>query len=334
MSLLTNDNELPYAEDAEIPFALEGSEPVKDSLTKSIRARFTRKTVCRTLVGACLVLIPLVLIAVSIGLFIGRPDECETSFEIPRLQDSLIHNTREYQITLDMSKIRSRTEYSQWWIKEWNKVTKYIRLEFDDLVGRDRLQHSLHGGVCGSDSMFRVRNYLIGNVSTTIDIKSNSKIRSRACSVPFWPADNFLDISSQKCEEDYHSDHGTKYSRETRFSFSEHREFRHCQDLAALWPWEFGNLRPYEWMIELDQHFSEELWYDGEIEGEVEGTKFKVALTLHYASEVDYTHERQPKSGEWSIRVYTENGGLSDNWNQKIVDDLETGWNHLIDLLA
>jgi len=264
---------------------------------------------------------------------INHPGTCRNSYQIPP-QDDLVLNTKEYQINLKTSKISSRIQFMKQWIEEWNSKTNLIHLNPNDLIERKRQQYYLYAHKCGSNPQIRVRDYLDGDVATTIDIKSSHPFRRIACDDPYWPGDQFVTNSSQKCEHDIHNDDSSfwrgKYSRETRISFHEIQDFLYCEDLAVLFPWEFSRLRPLHWKTKVERGVHVEPWYVGEISGQYQGTRFKASVTLRYRSFEDLKHEGKPITGEWSLRVWSEDGGHSKQWNKDLLLDIESGWQHLV----
>jgi len=256
--------------------------------------------------------------------------KCHSQYEVPT-QNELIKFSREYQITLDVSPITNRSDFVESWVHEWNKASKYIQLDIEDLAAATRTQYYLDVSQCNLDHEFRVRNFDSGEVVASVDIKSSESSKS-TCNSPFWPRDEFVDNSTQKCELDKHDSGFQKYSRISKIHLNEVRSFNTCADLATYFPWAFADLRPYQWNLPVlvNEKRQVQYWWSGEIKGKAKGVKYKLESSLRYHNPEEREEETTPSLGELSIRIFTNDGGYSEEWNEKIVEDVENAWQILL----
>jgi len=275
----------------------------------------------------------LVLLAVLIPMGILLP--CNKSYDTPD-QDSLIRITKEYQVTLNVSLIDHRADFIDQWVKVWNEASQFIQVDGDSMKTYTRTQWYLDATVCGSDLEFRVRHYDNGKDNTTIDIKSSDTGGAKTCHEPLWPRSKYLDNSTQKCEIDVHDKGYDKYCRESRVKFDEYTDFETCGELADLFPWAFEDLRPFEWDIPVPilERRGIQYWWLGSFKGEEQGVKYKFSSTLRYHTIQERVEDNGPSSGEWSIRVYSNDEGYSDDWNEEVVDDVSNAFEAIADVFS
>mmetsp|Transcript_13431 Transcript_13431/g.16916 ORF Transcript_13431/g.16916 Transcript_13431/m.16916 type:complete len:144 (+) Transcript_13431:734-1165(+) len=68
-------------------------------------------------------------------------------------------------------------------------------------------------------------------------------------------------------------------------------------------------------------------------------TKYEITFTLRYHSgealaAKDPKNNIEPASGEWSIRLYSVGEGFTDEWNQDVVDDIQTMYYELMGIFG
>ena len=283
----------------------------------------------------CLILFTLLIVVLILSLslalyFIDRP------FVIPEEPDpngEFIRNTSEYQI--DYENITA-------WIDRDLMVEAYLevcnRSPLLDISMNDgqfsvRIQYMLLTGGerrCYNKREIRVREYISGYNEgiSYVDIKNNSEDRLEACDVPLWPADEYLDDSRQKCETDIHQC-DNKFSRETRIFFDEPQEIITCRDLLHLYPWAFDELPEDKQLNQLavDKYY---FWWIASFKGMMDDTNYEMSFTLKYETSEDaISGDVAPIYGEWSIRIYTEDDGGSDEYNPEVQNAAYDLWINL-----
>merc|ERR1712137_162915 len=257
----------------------------------------------------------------------------------PDSSTEFVRNSREYQITY--------SDYSVW-LDRNSMVTQFNEqasannpyLDLSSGIGQEsvRTQYKiLTAGEkrCYNDREIRVREYQSGYGAHTsyVDIKSNSWDRDKACDVPFWPAETYHNTSRQKCERDVH-ECNDKFSHETRIFFSEqHHSIDTCYDLLLLYPWAFDELPEEHQGNPVDVYDLNPWWtlvYKGQMDGD---TNYEIAFTLRYSTLEEATSgtHAPPVYGEWSIRIYSVDDGMSESWNEPVVDATRAMWLSLIE---
>ena len=283
----------------------------------------------------CLTLFTLVIgvLVTSLTLalyFIDKP------FVVPKEPDpngEFIRNTSEYQIDYEnITAWNNRDEMVEAYLEVCNR-SPLLDISMDDGQFSARIQYKLitSGETrCYNNREIRVREYISGyNEGTSyVDIKNNSEDRSEACDVPLWPADEYLDDSRQKCETDIHQCKN-KFSRETRIFFDEPQEFITCRDLLHLYPWAFDELPEDKQRNEVDVD-EDGSWWIASFKGMMDDTNYEMSFTLRYDKDEDaISGDVAPIYGEWSIRIYTEDDGSSDEYNTEVQNAAYDLWINL-----
>ena len=165
------------------------------------------------------------------------------------------------------------------------------------------------------DTKIRVRNYVELNY-TTIDIKHEADINEPgACGEPFWPAENYLNVSRQKCEEDVHPCFN-KFARATSVMFDGEpdKQLTTCGDLTKIWPDAFPTINEENEGNSLKNKKSKNYWRlqwkgiaNNSTNWEVTfGIEYDRAITLE---EILSNSTSLPiEEGEFSMRFYTAEG--------------------------
>jgi len=283
--------------------------------------------------GAVLIILLLVfaIISLIITLSVTR-SSCSTvspTLVVPTLQNSLLKHSQEYQLKLDVEQWTNRDEM----LRIWNQAVMELNPTFN-LTGRKIKEviweeYKLDATECKSDATFRVRDY-VAKGKTTIDIKENAEDdEEKACSYPFWPSSKLLEKSSQKCEEDIHKCF-RKFSRKTKVEFRNITSFHTCLDLVTVYPWAFGSLDMYHLENKLLIEKNRSPWWVASLSGRIDDTKFGIEFTLEYDTmEEALNPTHPPKSGEWSIRIFTRQSGFSTDWDEKIVSETNKLWEEM-----
>lgn len=248
----------------------------------------------------------------------------------PGNKDILV--TSEYQISFPQPYAwHDREDLVTEWMEFWGNNSAYfaesqprvsttIRHQyFVDMTGRSS---------CHSGDRIRVREYEQQDseggrtTGTTVDIKGNSNSKSGALALPYWP-DPALP-SQQKMEQDYHGC-SLKYSRESRvYLDTSAPHFSHCRDISSLFPWALKE--------EYDDHkvkvHKHEYWWVRQYSGYLDqDTRFAIAFTLRYPTREGARRQAVPANrGEWSIRIYSREDGLTDTYNGDVVQDTRDTW--------
>lgn len=282
----------------------------------------------------------LVLVIVSLIICIvaqNQPISCKSSSQHtmpPYAEQVEVKNSKEYQIQLaDLDMWLPRTARAEQWTKSTNDISAYLNLSMTDMKNYTRTQYAVDASSCHNSQLFRVRDYIDHpEYSTTIDIKESTHEHEQACSFPFWPGYDVFDGSFQKCEKDIHRCY-TKFSRETRITFANVTTFTTCADLVHLYPYAFKNI-PYERLwVPVIRTATEEYWWMGKFVGDMAGTAYEIEITLRYDSLNDLLTEAHPPNyGEWSIRIFTLNEGLTNDWDLDVVADANHLWRSLSDI--
>merc|ERR1712137_259507 len=322
---------MEYREEEAISDVTEGPYSLKKRVTQYIE-RFTYQVTPETrkkikyctfgVISTCIFFF--IVIGILVPLLFEFNDQYH--YDIPE-QNKLIKFAREYQLSLDVSPITNRSDFVESWVHEWNKASTYIQLDPTGLISATRTQFYLDTTQCNLEQEFRVRNFGSGDVVASLDIKSSDTSKS-TCNSPFWPQDIFVANSTQKCERDIHESGFSKYSRISKIHFDEVRSFNTCVDLATYFPWAFAELRPFQWNLPvvINEKRQVQYWWSGEIKGTEKGVKYKLESSLRYHNIEEREEESTPSLGELSIRIFSNDGGYSDDWNQEIIEDVENAW--------
>jgi len=292
---------------------------------------------CKILVPmACICFCLLFFIAVAEAIFIVV--EMNDDPWVPE-SDNDVLKTTEFQMKLvSFKNAETREEGMEKWMRYFAKKSKYFSFDSSVTVkSKTRKQYYLDSKgekKCGPDYEIRVEEYVGGDINgtSTIDIKDNSQKESTARNMPFWPSSKYINNSKQKCERDEH-ECSHKYSRETRLYMDEWKEWSTCRDLVEMFPWAYKDLTAKQ----LDYKVKPgdmKYWFIQEYEGYLDDdTRFKAAFTMKYHSldeaMNDHAAENATK-GEWSIRLYSLDGGLSSEYNKDVYDDVTKAWKSLI----
>lgn len=293
--------------------------------------------------GLCLLFIIIIIFGVGLVLSVSIPvclSESSSGSDNDEIEygdhsAELIVTTTEFQITLENlgdSEWDDRASMMKTWMQYFEKSSDYFTLEESTMQNQSKNQFYVDIDDCGSSHLIRVRNIVDGYMEnlSTIDIKGNSQSESKAAALPFWPAPKYLGNSTQKCERDEHvCDH--KYSRETRVTLDYFKSFEYCVDIVELFPYAFGNLPATSLVIPIAPG-KEEAWFEQLYTGYLDGnTRYKVAFTIKYDNIDDAIDNHHPKSGEWSIRLYSLGDGASSEYNEDVKQDISQAWKALID---
>ena len=288
--------------------------------------------------GLCLLFIIIIIIGVGLVLAITIPvclSNSNSDIEYGDHSSELVVTTTEFQITLENLKNKEwkdRASMMTSWMQYFEESSDYFTLEESTMENQSRVQYYVDIDDCGSSHLIRVRNIVDGYKEglSTIDIKGNSHSESEARALPFWPSPKYHDNSTQKCERDEHvCDH--KYSREARVTLDYFKSIEYCVDIVELFPFAFGNLPATSLVIPIAPG-KEEAWFEQQYTGYLDNnTQYKVAFTIKYDTIDDVMNNHHPKSGEWSIRLYSLDDGASSEYNEDVKQDITKAWRALID---
>jgi hypothetical protein len=247
--------------------------------------------------------------------------------------------TTEYQITLDVKPWDHRQAEFIDWINAINQYSSYLDLSPENVNASVRLEYDLEvkgNDHCYDSAQVRVRDYVYGyyNGGTTVDSKGNNKDETIACSMDLGPSEEYADSCSRKCEHDRHvCPTSDKYSQETRIFFPDTQPaLATCADVLALFPGIFPSLPADKQSNPVSTPSAMPWWLGSYIGTFDEDTNYEISFTLRYSSvDLAINGTTTPIYGEWSIRVTTEDGGLSTDYNPDIIADMESLYRSLID---
>ena len=253
-----------------------------------------------------------------------------------------IKNTTEYQIDInDLTSWNNRNSELQIWLTAMNENSEYLNLTMDDANYYARVQYTI--GISGNTKCYedweiRVRDYISGSKTgqTEVDIKGNDKTAAGAYALPFTPSTVYFSNSSQKCENDvHHCPKDDKWSRETRIMFDFNIEFSTCEDIIKLYPDAFPNLPSNKHKNQVNKA-SDQYWWFASFNGTLDGdTNYEVSFTLRYHDRDAALQGGTPISGsEWSIRLYTLNGGHTNDYNPAVQADIGSMYRKLFDIFG
>ena len=284
----------------------------------------------------CLLFCGILMLGVLLSLSVSLPI-CITDDDIDfgNHEDDLIVTTTEFQITLenlDGVEWEDRAAMMESWMDYFSHKSKYFDVDESTMTNQTRIQYYINIEKCNADHEIRVRNVIDGfeEGTQTIDIKGNSHFHSRASKFPFWPADRYQDIASQKCERDEHvCDH--KYSRETRITLDYFKTFEYCIDIVEYFPYAFGSVSAPSLVNSEISGGDEDPWFLQSYSGYLDGdTLYKVSFTIKYDDVDGALNHKNPHSGEWSIRLYSLDDGASSEYNEDVYKDITDAWKSLI----
>ena len=317
------------------PFDMEDDGGVYSPSRKTIVLEKLKKNRITILFFTCLCLVVCTLL---IGVLVTTLSLTliDKPFVIPEEPDpngEFVRNSSEYQITYaNIDDWIDRDAMVESYLEVCNR-SPLLDISMDDGKFSARIQYKLitSGETrCYNNREIRVRDYISGyNEGTSyVDIKSSSTNLSKACDVPFWPADEYLDDSRQKCETDIHQCKN-KFSRETRIFFDEAQELVTCRDLLHLYPWAFDELPEDKQLNEVDVD-EDGSWWIASFKGMMDDTNYEMSFTLKYETSEDaISGDIAPIYGEWSIRIYTEDDGGSDEYNPEVQNAAYDLWINL-----
>lgn len=237
-----------------------------------------------------------------------------------------VRDSVEFQIALrPHEKYTERDEMFDLWI---SAINAYSNLTITREEASTEIYTQFHystGGSnhCKTPSDFKVRvRHLFYAQTTVLDIKGGENIvpKDKSCNQAYWPAEEYYDSSSQKCEEDMHPCF-SKFTRGTAVTFQEpHKQFDTCKDLINVFPDAFYNTKDVHNSIGKEGVGN---WYKLQWKGTLgEYTHYEMQFTLEYAystTEVILGHIPMVE-GEWSLRFWTDAG---NPWEMDVVEELE-----------
>jgi hypothetical protein len=325
---VTTDALLAQEDGSIIEVYAERSKPSLGSLGKRPRIHRLLLQVAGVLIGLLLFVV-LLFVALSVMVhhqkptYEGNPGNKDVSF------------TAEYQIKLvNVRAWQDREERISDWMSFMQDHSRFLNVSATTQSTLVRYQYFLDLSGwrhCRSNHEIRVREFErieTGEAGITVDLKESTSTAAKSLLLPFWPAPELK--ASQKCEEDIHECE-SKFSRETRISLARNeRQLVTCSDMRGLFPWLMSPSKIRE-QNELSvlriQH-----WWVREYSGMLnDTTKFKVSFTLRYLNDqAAHDESLAPTSGEWSIRIYSIDSGLSAQWDDEVRNDTKECWQQLI----
>ena len=244
-------------------------------------------------------------------------------FLMPKYTHQYVMNTIEYQITElgDMSLWSDRDAVVRGWMDTVVNNSKYIREEDVEIFVRH--EYTLEVGDCGGNNWIRVRDRLSGDGvgMSTLDIKKSSKFHSKACNYPYYPALEYIDQSTQKCERDQHEcDH--KFSRQGRIFFDSLQVYDTCEDVFKYFPYAGSEKSKAKNPVSIH---TKRPWWNYIVNGVVGTSTYEIAFNLEYETLEGATDGSVPPvNGEWSIRITSKDYGMSDEWDQDFKKDVDS----------
>jgi hypothetical protein len=258
------------------------------------------------------------------------------------IESNYILNTREYQITLNPKEWTKPNETLILWLEQMNAHNKLLSLRFEDAKERifTQLGYTTEGsskcnGVKGLS--FRVRHFLTGEEvgNTTVAIKHSGHER-QVCPLAMWPAEEFLNRTVQKCEEDIHPCF-SKYSRGTSVKLRGIFNPESCEDATRLFPWAYPE-GSYDFGAKPHPKTNYTIW-ESRVSGMLNDTKFLITFELKYKVKWPVVLKHLPKgqkmaanTGEWSIKVFKRWDPVAGtySWNQEVLKAVNDMFFHLI----
>lgn len=332
----------------------EDTRSEKKSMCFSSRLTVARLCLELVLIVAIVVGIVVLSILVTVGI-------CTSGHSYSSIAKPVVTHSSEYQVSLfpdHWDTAEKRQEMVNEFLEKVNhRLGVDLSFEDGDISTRKQFYyHMKEEDQCNVPYIARVREYRSGVDAGLmyIDLKYSDPSKSKACSVPIWPASAppfglFAnpDEYAMKCEHDIHACMD-KYSSESRMVFSTDLdspvELFTCNDVATLYPWAMTETTEEQRFNELKRTSHSYWWYwtftgyvdaNGHVsdsKGEErmgtskEATSFKIDFTVEYNSE-DHaeTGDHTPKDGsEWSIKIWELTGGRYDSDVQKATEKLHT----------
>ena len=182
------------------------------------------------LVAATIIVVPTVTILLKVPLP-PTPD-----YEQP----GDVRYSAEYQIALDPKESwNPRDAMLTQWINSMNDFANgTFVLRKEDAIESVYQSYHLPVSKCGTGpAKLRIRNYVTGPKTgqLTIDIKMDGDSYKDLEYLPYWPAEDFKNKSTEKLEKDVHPCFG-KYSRGTRLYLNYLPPLYKCKDVEPLFP--------------------------------------------------------------------------------------------------
>ena len=244
--------------------------------------------------------------------------------------NDLIH-TMEYQIALNPKEDwgADREGMISRWIDSMNNHSSLLTLTREDASETIFQQYHMLGYVCDlPGANIRVRYYWNTN-TTVIGIKSSGiGVKNWECSLPYWPSEDLLQRSRQKCEEDYHPCFN-KFTRGTSVRFPGQKPLDTCQDLVDIFPGAFRNIpeQHLERYIRVRKYCN---WWQLKWKGVLgKWTSYDITFDVRYCASASMIESGTFPivNGEWSLRSFSEDG---QPWEKDVLQDLRDLFYHLV----
>lgn len=311
-------------------FEMEYSEDLisKDKQFNRPKCKISRGVIILLLVT--LILIVLVIVGTTTTLVFVLWGESPP----PYFSSSDVKNTIEFQIDLKpKTDWENREEMVNYWIQAINQNTTLFQIQRENATEDVYMEYHLIATSdkrcsLSEDIKIRFRAYVYSQ-ENTIDLKSKEDTWLRACSEPFWPAEEYYANSKQKCEEDFHPCF-EKHTRGSSVYFDDPRKsFPYCKDLLDVFPYAFptiteenamnrvaASVKTYWWKL----NWKIPLDYD---------MMFEITFTMKYdnVQQAEGSISSPINEGEWSGRLYSP---TDSDMNEDILSSIENLYYRLV----
>lgn len=212
---------------------------------------------------------------------------------------------------------------------------------------REQFHYTVKKKKCGVKYDIRGRHYVEGYKAGVryYDIKFSNETLDVACGSrdlrprPYYPL-NLVADTTAKCEHDIHVCKD-KWSLETRLVFNETVPYlpyiMNCRDVVTLWPWAIPDMEKQNYTLnELKQgrklHYWWVVYFKGTIGDGDSETIYQINFTLKYQTIEDAVSGENLQDGsEFSIKIFTKDGGMSEEYDKDTYKWAEQLYNDLAD---
>jgi len=258
-----------------------------------------------------------------------------------------------YNVTKYHLGVRSQYKYNPWNCTNWQDIERYEYSEYMSALYYEQYGHGYydeygvplnetndHDEDYLSDTEIRVRNWLSVQVgsnlhTSSIDIKKQVPNQDDAFAIPFRAADDQLDGSTEKLEEDikpkkYQWSHKSKVTNVPYYP-----SFETCRDVMKYWPNCFPDLpeEKYDDIVERKTK-SENYWWEDlrESTDARSGLKWRLTVTMEYETFAQALEGRthpidEPES---SFRIWSTEGGHGP-WDPRVVNKVNQWYERIVD---
>jgi len=183
---------------------------------------------------------------------------------------------------------------------------------------------------------FRVRHFIHGDLAgnSTVNLKLSGR-KWQVCGSAAWPAEQYLQDTVQKCEEDIHPCF-SKNSRASSVSLPGFFVPKKCVDVTDLFPYTYP-VENYD-IDDVPKGKTNYTVWEMRFKGMMLDTKYTITFELKYNSSAVFTLKHLndgflvAETGEWSIKVLQRIDPLTGKytWNEEVLHHVDEMYFHLI----